>query len=145
MRKVIAHTDLQISPYKIIKAFTDPVMLKAWWGVERTLVELEVGGVYMLVWQISEHGFKYVSTGIVERYQPEKELLIKNCCYFNSDRPILGPMIIHIWIETIGPNNRLFVSQSGYQSGNDWDWYYHAVKEAWPIALKNLKAYLESK
>ena len=35
------------------------------------------------------------------------------------------------------------VVQSGYQYGDDWDWYYNAVVQAWPQTLEKLKKYIE--
>jgi hypothetical protein len=37
----------------------------------------------------------------------------------------------------------LTLCQDGYQNGVDWDWYYEAVKLAWPSVAQNLKKYLE--
>jgi hypothetical protein len=37
----------------------------------------------------------------------------------------------------------LHICQDGYQVGGDWDWYYHAVMDAWPQALKQIKSYIE--
>jgi hypothetical protein len=37
----------------------------------------------------------------------------------------------------------LLLIQGNYQQDKDWDWYYHAVKDAWPKVLEALKNYLE--
>lgn len=118
-------------------------MLNGWWGVEKALVEKREGGVYALVWDISESGFRYVATGIIKSYKADAILEIENYTYLNLNMPIMGPM--GLIIEAIVKNNQteLTVTQTGYQSGGDWDWYYDAVKQAWPDVLASLKEYLE--
>ena len=118
-------------------------MLNGWWGVEKALVEKREGGVYALVWDISESGFRYVATGIIKSYKADAILEIENYTYLNLNMPIMGPM--GLIIEGIVKNNQteLTVTQTGYQSGGDWDWYYDAVKQAWPDVLASLKEYLE--
>lgn len=118
-------------------------MLNGWWGVEKALVEKREGGVYALVWDISESGFRYVATGIIKSYKADAILEIENYTYLNLNMPIMGPM--GLIIEAIVKNNQteLTVTQTGYQSGGDWGWYYDAVKQAWPDVLASLKEYLE--
>lgn len=118
-------------------------MLNGWWGVEKALVEKREGGVYALVWDISESGFRYVATGIIKSYKADAILEIENYTYLNLNMPIMGPM--GLIIEAIVKNNQteLTITQTGYQSGGDWDWYYDAVKQAWPDVLASLKEYLE--
>ena len=117
--------------------------LNGWWGVEKALVEKREGGVYALVWDISESGFRYVATGIIKSYKADAILEIENYTYLNLNMPIMGPM--GLIIEAIVKNNQteLTITQTGYQSGGDWDWYYDAVKQAWPDVLASLKEYLE--
>lgn len=118
-------------------------MLNGWWGVEKALVEKREGGVYALVWDISESGFRYVATGIIKSYKADAILEIENYTYLNLNMPIMGPM--GLIIEAIVKHNQteLTITQTGYQSGGDWDWYYDAVKQAWPDVLASLKEYLE--
>lgn len=42
-----------------------------------------------------------------------------------------------------GGGTELYLCQDGYQEGSDWDWYYEAIKKAWPAVLLTLKEYLE--
>jgi uncharacterized protein YndB with AHSA1/START domain len=144
MRSVIASIDLIQKSHKILSAFTDPEHLKGWWGVERSLIELKTGGIYHLAWQVSNNGFRFVSTSKIKQYDPNTCLLLTDCCYFNAERTILGPMELSFTIEEHSDFNRLTVEQSGYQEGVDWDWYYEAVKHAWPKALNSLKEYLNT-
>src|ERR1044072_8964286 len=131
-KRVETTIQIKAKPNAVLNAFTDPLHLKNWWGVERSLIEPKKGGVYALAWQIREPGMGYVSSGIITEYLPACQLKIGQIVYFNPQRPILGPMELIILTTPENRNTVLSIIQSGYQSGTDWQWYYEAVKAAWP-------------
>lgn len=145
MRKVEATININCRSRMVIQAFTDYELLKEWWNVERCLIDKNVGGIYTLIWGITASGFKYVSTGTINKYNPENKLIIDNFIYLSTEKPILGPMSLSIRVEEINNISNVYLCQNGYQRGKDWDWYYDAVKEAWPQMLLELKKYLENK
>lgn len=144
MRTVEASITLDQSPQEILNVFIRPECLKKWWGVKRALVEPCRGGLYSLVWQASDQCIDYVTSGIITEYLPGCQLKIGNLVYINPARPVLGPMELLILTTPEDGNTQLTVIQSGYQTGPDWEWFYQAVKEAWPKALTQIKDYLES-
>jgi hypothetical protein len=135
---------INCKPSAVIDAFLEDSHLKGWWGVQRSLVEKKINGIWATAWEISEAGIKYISSGVITAYDPDSLLEISNLVYFNPDRQILGPMKLDIVAE---PSKNMYtdvqLTQSGYQDGADWDWYYEAVLNAWPYALGLLKEYLE--
>lgn len=143
MKKVEATILIETNPGKVISAFTDPQKLAGWWQVGKTLIEAKPGGVYTLAWAVTEKGMGYVSTGIIKTYRPENELVIENFVYLNPEKPFLGPMSLTVRATEKEGGTEVYLCQDGYQSGEDWDWYYEAVKEAWPQVLETLKMYLE--
>ena len=145
VRSVRSSIEIAAPAKKVFHAFLKQDMLSAWWKVERSLIEEKEGGLYTVAWNISETGFEYLTTGIIQIYKPDSELLIDKLCYFNPLKPIFGPMSLHIVIEEKGSISILHLTQDGYQSGADWDWYYNAVHDAWPQVLITLKSYLEQK
>jgi hypothetical protein len=72
-------------------------------------------------------------------------LLIDHLVYFNPEKPILGPTYLAIKLEEHNSTTKLRLVQGGYQYGGEWDWFYEAVKDAWPKVLQNLKEFLERK
>ena len=144
MKKVEASIEIHRSASEVFDAFTDPAMLKAWWGVERCLVEKKQGGLYSLAWDITDKGFHYISTGVITVFIPGKELLIDHFVYFNPERSILGPTYLGIRLQENNGITNLLLTQGNYQSGGDWEWYYNAVTDAWPKVLELLKKFLES-
>jgi Activator of Hsp90 ATPase homolog 1-like protein len=144
MRLVAASVEINAQAEKILPAFLKQEHLKAWWGVERSLIDARAGGVYTLAWNISEQGIRYVFTGVIEELIPGEYLMIKNLVYLNPERTILGPMGLEIdLIATDDKVTKVGVVQSGYKYGGDWDCYYEAVLTSWPQALEMLKNYLE--
>ncbi|NND32573.1 MAG: SRPBCC domain-containing protein [Saprospiraceae bacterium] len=143
MRKVETVVAMQIDPKLFIDAFLVPEMLGSWWGVQQSLIEPKVGGPYSLVWKIGKEGFGYVTSGIVTSYQPDRLLEIKNLVYYNPERPFLGPMSLRIGAQRLPDYTECYLCQAGYQEGADWDWYYDAVRVAWPEIMLKLKDYLE--
>jgi len=127
----------------ILDAFTDEKHLRNWWGVERSLIDLRKGGVYSLVWQIKGEAMGFVTTGIISEYIPSWQLKIGNMVYINPQRPPLGPMELLVLTTPEDIGTTLTVVQNGYQDGPDWDWYYNAVREAWPAVILKIKDYLE--
>lgn len=144
MRKVEVTLAIKSTPKQIIEAFVDSQKLEEWWQVEQALIEPKIGGVYTLAWQVSENGFGYVSTGQISAYDPASELVISNFVYMNPSKSLLGPMSLTVRVKPTEKGSELYLCQDGYQSGGDWDWYYDAVKQAWPALLQEFKKYMES-
>ncbi len=143
MKKVEATINISTTPERIIQAFTNNEMLREWWSVERALIQKYPGGLYTLIWDITEKGFGFIATGIVKNYEPNSILVVANYLYLNPEREILGPMTLTIMAKEKNDGAELYLCQDGYQSGADWDWYYEAVQHAWPVVLQSLKKYLE--
>lgn len=127
----------------VLSAFTDATHLKNWWRVERSCIELKPGGLYSLVWKITDDAMGFVTTGIVSEYLPACQLKIENLVYFNPQRAIFGPMELMVLTTPEVMGTTLTIVQSGYKDGPDWDWYYNVVKETWPIMILKIKEYLE--
>jgi len=143
MRRVEVTTQIETTPERVISAFTEVAMLRQWWSVEHALIDKRQGGPYILAWNISPHGFGYVSTGLIKQYDPMKELVVENYCYLNPKKPVLGPMTLTVHAKTTSGGTEAYLCQDGYQEGEHWDWYYEAVREAWPKMMVVVKDYLE--
>lgn len=143
MKKVEVNLQIAAKPKNVIKAFTDPAMLNEWWGVEKTLIQEKIDGLYTIAWDVTAKGMGYVSTGIIKKYDPDRELVITNFVYLSPEKPFLGPMGLTIRAVEKNGLTDVYLCQDGYQEGDDWDWYYQAVKEAWPNVMQEFKKYLE--
>jgi len=135
---------LPLSPPAALQQFLTVEAMQRWWKVARGLVEPRIGGVWALGWDLSTQGYHYVTTGIIAAYRPENELRIDQLVYFSPDRAILGPMRLKLEVVPEQEGSRLTVVQDGYLTGSDWDWYYDAVSQGWPMALEMLRRYSQN-
>jgi Activator of Hsp90 ATPase homolog 1-like protein len=144
-RYVECEIEISVNPDKVIVAFTAPEQLKAWWGVDRALIEPRKDGIYILNWGVSQDGIKYVSSGVIDSIDLRHHIQISKWMYFSFDRPILGPMQLIVEAISIKSGSLVKLKQGPYltDGGANWDWYYAAVTEAWPNVLLTLKSYLE--
>jgi uncharacterized protein YndB with AHSA1/START domain len=147
MRNVESNIEIAIAPEKVILAFTDAELLRGWWGVERSLVEPKPGGIYTIAWGISDQGIKYVSSGIIKEYDPTGLLHIEKYIYLNPEKNFLGPQELEIRAIAKGKGCDMYLRQGPYPENinTDWEWFYGAVVDAWPMVLQELKKYLEKK
>ena len=145
MRWVECQIEIGTGPDRILQAFTDETMLRHWWSVEKSMIELKAEGNYTLAWGISAEGIKYISTGQITSYEPSRHLRIDNYLYISFDQPVLGPVTLDISVARNDGYCLLSLQQGPYPEGrgDDWEWYYDAVKQAWPGVLQQLKKYLE--
>lgn len=142
MRSVQSEIYVSTSPLLTLEAFTDIKHLSNWWQVNKTCIDLKEGGLYTLAWQEDDYSLTFVSTGVISKYVPGESLSIANMVYINPEISILGPMQLDINVRQEADDTIIRVSQSGYGEGVDWDWYYEAVQQGWPMALQQLKNYL---
>jgi uncharacterized protein YndB with AHSA1/START domain len=141
---VEASITIRMAPEPLLRQFLDLDTMTHWWGVARGLVDPQPGGLWVLAWDVSEQGFRYISTGVIADYVAGGVLRIENLVYLNPERKILGPMSLSIAVKEEASGAKLQVRQSGYRKGEDWEWYHRAVVEGWPKVLVALKDYCET-
>ncbi len=93
-KKVEISLQINTSPDLVIKAFTDPKMLNEWWGVQRSLIIPEKGGIYCLAWNISDTGFGFISYGTINRYHPKTDHY-RSICIYESGKTNSGTYVIN--------------------------------------------------
>lgn len=128
----------------VLEAFYAPQHLAGWWGVEKSLITLHIGGVYTLAWEYSGKGVRYISSGVISDFIEGELLTVEKMVYVSPEKSILGPMSMQVSVKPTATGSKLKIIQDGYQDGDDWELYYDAVVTAWPKALQFLKNYLES-
>jgi hypothetical protein len=144
MREVRAAIGLPCAPEEALRLFLDPQWMRGWWGVSRALVEPHAGGAWTAAWEDGQGHYAYVSSGTVCEYVPGLRLLIERLVYMSPGRPILGPMRLEVYAESLDAGSQLTVRQTGYGDGEHWDWYYAAVVSGWPQALAFARQFMDS-
>ncbi|HET9057806.1 MAG TPA: SRPBCC domain-containing protein [Chitinophagaceae bacterium] len=144
MRSVQAEIEIKAHPVRIIQAFLDAEDLRRWWGVARSLVQQKPGGMWVMAWDVTHSGMKYVTSGIIDTMHADGFLRVTHLVYLHPEKHILGPMELEITVQAVDQNSSIIrVEQFGYLYGGDWDWYYESVVQGWPYSLNLLKEYLE--
>ena len=146
MKNVEVSIDIHVPPSNVIDSFTDADLLRRWWGVEKSFIDLRRNGVYTVAWLLSGDGMKYISTGIISDFDPHRKLHIENYMYLSAEKEFLGPMELKIDAIATENGSRVHLSQGPYpeRKSEDWDWYYDAVNSAWPNVMLTLKEFLEN-
>lgn len=142
-RYVESSIRIRATVQEILDALLEEKHLKAWWGVDASLIEKKDGGMYCITWLKSEYGVKFISTGRIKLYDRHSHLHLEDMIYINSERPILGPFTLQYDIEKQNNYCILNVKQGGFEKSDMHEWYYKAVMNGWPEALIMLKGYLE--
>lgn len=143
--KIFVESEIRIKSKAelILSALIEAEQLREWWGVSEAFVEKRDGGLYTLTWGKSADGIKYVSTGRINLYNRRSHLYLEDVLYLNSEKSILGPFHIYYDVKEKESYSVLKVKQTGFQKGEEHEWYLQAVQDGWPQALVMLKQYLE--
>lgn len=121
MKTAECSIEVKTNAGKIIQAFTDEKMLKNWWGVEKTFIELKPGGVYCIAWFVSVDGIKYISTGIIREYDTKSKLHVGDYMYLSPERPFLGPLNLMVGATETRNGGLLQLQQGPYPEGRGED------------------------
>jgi hypothetical protein len=142
MRSVRAEVSIRATGKDALDGFLHVEWMKAWWGVNRGLVDPRKGGVWAATWDSEGQA---VWTGRIKTINRREGFALDNVLYFDRRRPIFGPMTLAFAVREGAGRSRLRVVQDGYGEGPDWDWYYNLVATNWPLALEKLRVFLESR
>lgn len=143
-KSVEAEIEISKSPQEVVDQFLSVEGMCTWWGADRGLIMPEVGGIWVMAWNVSKYGFMYVSTGVISKYEPAKSLVISHYTNLNPEHPNFGPMTLSIECQPKNNGALLKLVQDGYQESTpSWNVYYEATVQCWPRVLNDLKTYLE--
>lgn len=144
-RRVGTSIEVAASRERALEAFLNHNDLAQWWGVAKSLIDPKPQGLWALAWEPGEKGYRYVTAGVIGMFDPPERIIIDQLAYFNPEFPILAPMRLGLGFDGDDTRTQISVVQTGYGTGPDWDRYYEAVVQGWPMALARLKEFLERK
>ena len=146
MKRTEARVTMALSPAEALEAFLDPAHLRAWFGVEQALVDHRKGGPFTMAWgNPAGAGLKTVATGHIRAFFPGERLEVANWTWVAEGQPIMGPTALSIEVQPAGPGCELVVAQEGFGEGATWEAYMASVRELWPTALGQAKAFMEGR
>jgi uncharacterized protein YndB with AHSA1/START domain len=149
----VDHTlEIAASPAAILAAFFDPVALRRWWRVERSVTTPRLLGVYAVEWAPTTFTDEVLGAlggvfyGTVMDYRDDREFLVAEAYWIPPENDPIGPMALHVSC-TPAPNGqatRLRVLQTGGDETPRWKRYYEVMGAGWTGSLAALKSDLES-
>jgi hypothetical protein len=83
--------------------------------------------------------------GTVMEFQAGRELFVADAFWNPPEGDPIGPMVLEVRCAPEGPTQtRVSVRMSGHDEGPRWQRYFHVMAAGWPLALAELKRYLEA-
>lgn len=153
-------------PAAVLRALVDPRALAYWWGVSRSIVAAQRGGVYVVQWEHCAYRDQALAPlggvlyGTVTEFEPKQRLYLSNVYWAPPDGAPLGPTELLVTctlresspLRDAGPvrggiaalGTIVRVLQKGFGAGERWQHYRELVASTWPPALDALKQYAET-
>lgn len=148
MREFTHHLSISAPPAAVLNAFFHPDALTAWWRVTRSVCHPRPLGGYSLEWASSEWHDETLGRlggafrGTVIDFT-ELEFFVADAYWLPLDGEPIGPMALEARCTTRGPRTILHVRQSGWEESRRWSRDYEILSSEFPVALEELKAYVE--
>lgn len=144
-RSVITTRHMPATPDRVLQAFLDEGDLEAWWKTTRSLVDAQTGGVWAISWDDwGEEQTQHSWTGVISSLSSDR-LLIGPMVMNEPNMPLLGPMILDIYVEAADDGGcNVTVTHSGYGYGDHWDEMYRLVVDGWDHVLGDMANWFEA-
>jgi uncharacterized protein YndB with AHSA1/START domain len=139
---------------RLLQAFFDADMLRAWWQVIRSVTTPRPLGPYAIEWAPADFSDEIlgrlggVFRGTIVQFDPGTGFFVADAFWLPPDGDPIGPMTLEVTCTPAGAGlagqTQLRVRQTGFEESGRWRRYYEVVPYGWERALAALKALLES-
>jgi uncharacterized protein YndB with AHSA1/START domain len=149
MREFTHTLSVSAAPAAVLDAFFSHDALAAWWHVTRSSCTPHPLGSYALEWQSTDWRDDTLGRlggafrGTVIEYRESREFFIADAYWLAPDGDPIGPMALEAQCSVHGDRTQLHVRQSGWQDNRRWTRYYDVLGSAFPVALEELRVYVE--
>jgi uncharacterized protein YndB with AHSA1/START domain len=135
---------------RVLAAFFDPIALRKWWQVERSVTVPRSLGAYAVEWPTTSYSDDVLGPlggtfhGSVIEYEPGVEFFVADAYWQPPTGEPIGPMALEVRCRPArgGAVTELTVRQTGENTGVRWSRYFMIVTAGWERALADLKVYL---
>jgi len=141
--------EIGAGPARVFAAFFDPVALRAWWLVSRSVTTPRVLGVYALEWDPTGSRDELLGLlggalhGTVIDVRPALSFFVADVYWVPPEGDPIGPMALDVTCSLVGARTRLRVQLRGFEEGPRWRRYYEVLREGVSASLERLKGWLE--
>jgi hypothetical protein len=163
---VCAHGEREGAAIGVLDAFFDAGALAVWWRAARSSCTPRPLGTYEIEWATGEWHDETLGRlggtlrGTVIEFREGKEFFVAEMFWLPPDGQQIGPMAFNVRCTALAPGSpsgpgvgqllssgpavtMLHVAQSGWQDDRRWNRYYDVLAASLPVALEDLKTYLE--
>jgi len=149
MRELTQTLTIAAPPAIVLEAFFDGDALAAWWQAKRSLCTPRLLGCYAVEWETPGSRDELlgplggVFRGTVIDWVAGREALVADAYWLPAIGDPIGPMALEIRCITGDNGTVLSLRQSGWDNNPRWTRYYEILERSLPLALGELKRYLE--
>lgn len=139
-----AQIELPVPPERAFSILHTPSAIRGWWGAQRALVVAEPGGVWAAAWGDDEDDPDYLTSAILEVFDPPRRLRLSNYRYVaKSGRlPFEADFTVDFTVEPREHGSLLRVVQDGFPTDPIADEYYAGCEQGWHDTLRSIARFL---
>lgn len=123
---------IKAPPERVFRALTEKEELERWF-LRKAEIDLRPGGAIRFEWKSG-----FLNQGKILVLEPPHRLSYT----WEAQTPDATIVTFELTAENDG--TLLYVKNTGYHEGEDWDSYYDQRDNGWSIHLENLRAWLEA-
>ena len=146
VRHHTAEIDLPAAPERVFSLLHTPSAIRGWWHASRAIVVPRTGGVWAAAWGDDEDAPDYLTSAIVEVFEPPRRLRLTDYRYvaqsgelpFEADFSVEFEVVPHI------SGSRLRVTQSGFPAAPVADEFLADCETGWHDTLASIRRFLAS-
>ena len=133
----------------VLDAFFDPDALEVWWQARRSLCTPRMLGCYAVEWATQGSRDELLGPlggvfhGTIVDWRAGREVLVGDAYWLPTMGDPIGPMALEIRCTALEGGTALSLRQSGWDNSPRWTRYYEILERSLPVALGELKRYLE--
>lgn len=124
-------------------AWVDDTEMKAWWKADNVIIDPYPGGMFYITWAENDKINQYTIYGVMELIDDENHCIKISKIFFMAPGGKLGPLQLHIWLETAGEETKFCLRHTHNHRGQSQEFYQASVYASWPQTFSLLKNHLE--
>ena len=136
-----------VSPKDLFQLLHTPSAIREWWSANRAVTIPKAGGAWMAAWGDDEDEPDYVSSAVLDVFEPPHRLRMVDQRYFSRHGPLPfeAAFVTEFVVEPDEDGARLTVRQEGFPDEAIADDFYAACDTGWRNTFAGIRRYLSSR
>lgn len=142
-RTITVEVALSISSDRVFNLLCTPSEIRSWWNADRAIVIPERGGMWIASWG-EEDDPDYISGGRIEIFDPPKQLVLVDQCYFakTGGLPFELNSTTTFDVSPTFDGCLLTVTQDGFPNEAEADEIFVGCQKGWRDTFDSIKRYV---